>query len=75
MTLLIKNAVVVNEGKSKELDLRIDQGRIEQLGSDINATDADQVIDAGVAAMAVQVGRVEALVRLPHRSPGVFGRG
>lgn len=43
---LIKNARIVNEGKTFEGDLRIQDQRISQVGSDLSASDQDHIIDA-----------------------------
>lgn len=43
---LIKNARVVNEGETKELDVRITGERISEMGSELSATPQDKVMDA-----------------------------
>src|SRR6478672_6552962 len=43
---LIVNARLVNEGREFDGDLRFDGGRIEQIGSDLSAREAENVIDA-----------------------------
>lgn len=43
---LIKNARIVNEGKTFEGDLRIQDQRISQVGSDLSASDQDHIVDA-----------------------------
>ncbi|RLP52419.1 MAG: dihydroorotase [Ketobacter sp.] len=45
-SLLITNALVVNEGTLRELDVYIDDGRIAKLGADLSSQPADRVIDA-----------------------------
>jgi dihydroorotase len=42
---LLQNAHIVNEGKISSGDIRIKQGRIDQIASQISATPADTVID------------------------------
>jgi dihydroorotase len=44
---LIRNARMVNEGQITEGDLLIRDGRIEQIGGDLGAASATQVLDAG----------------------------
>lgn len=44
-SILIKNAQIVNEGKTKTADIYINQGRIEQIDGVIDR-DADELIDA-----------------------------
>ena len=46
MTTLILNAKVVNENSVKETDLLIKNGRIEELGSNLQHTKAAKVVDA-----------------------------
>lgn len=43
---LIKNALIVNEGKEFEADLRIKNGRIDQVSSSITALPEDCIVDA-----------------------------
>ncbi|ODN42287.1 dihydroorotase [Piscirickettsia litoralis] len=45
-TILITNATIINEGKATEADLFIKNGRIDQIGSDLNHKPAKQIIDA-----------------------------
>ena len=45
-TTLIKNALVVNEGKAEELDVRIKDDRIAAISSILTASNNDKVIDA-----------------------------
>ena len=42
---LLQNAQIVNEGKISSGDIRIKNGRIDQIASQISATPADTVID------------------------------
>ena len=44
-SLLIKEVLLVNEGRTCECDVLIRNGRIQQLASNINATKSDQVIE------------------------------
>ncbi|MBL4583249.1 MAG: dihydroorotase [Pseudomonadales bacterium] len=44
--LLISNATVVNEGKIEQLDIVIDQGRIDQIGPDLQNVPTKAQIDA-----------------------------
>ena len=45
-TILIVNANIVNEGRIQQLDVLIKNGRFEKIASNINAEEADEVIDA-----------------------------
>ena len=45
-TILIKEALLVNEGQTQTADVLIKNGRIEQIGQQITANQA-QVIEAG----------------------------
>ncbi|MBL4794880.1 MAG: dihydroorotase [Pseudomonadales bacterium] len=45
-SLLITNALVINENKQSELDIFIEQGRISKIGPDLSSLKADKVIDA-----------------------------
>ena len=45
-SLIITNAKVVNEGRITEADVLIRAGRIDRLGSELAAGEADQVLDA-----------------------------
>lgn len=45
-SILIKNAVLVNEGVVRELDVRITGTRIEQIAADITAQVNDEIVDA-----------------------------
>lgn len=46
MSLLIKNAYIVNEGKVIESDIRVKGQRIERIATDLSALPEDTVIDA-----------------------------
>ncbi|WP_415899592.1 dihydroorotase [Neptuniibacter sp. QD48_11] len=43
---LIKNAIIINEGEQREVDLRIKDQRIDLIAADIDAKATDTVIDA-----------------------------
>lgn len=45
-TLLIVNALTVNEGRSIHQDVRIRDGRIDAVGGDLSAKSVDRVLDA-----------------------------
>lgn len=47
MSTLIVNARLVNEGREFDGDLRIEAGRIAQIGSGLSARDGETVVDAG----------------------------
>ena len=64
--ILIKNARMVNEGQVREGDLLIRKGRIERIGGEIAADDA-QVIDA--AGLTLMPGMIDDQVHF--REPGV----
>jgi dihydroorotase len=68
--ILIKNANLVNEGKTSEGDLLIVDGRIAQVGRDIPATNA-QVIDA--EGNYLLPGMIDSQVHF--REPGVTHKG
>ena len=42
---LLKNAVIVNEGKKQNGDVYIKEGKIERIGSDITVSEAHELID------------------------------
>ena len=44
--MLIKGAVVVNEGKTQALDVRIEKGKITSLQPDITQEDGEEVVMA-----------------------------
>ncbi|WP_348760688.1 dihydroorotase [uncultured Salinisphaera sp.] len=44
--LLIKNATLINEGQRQQADLRVADGRIDQIARQISARDNDTVIEA-----------------------------
>ena len=45
-SLLIKDALLVNEGRTRECDVLVRRGRLQQIASNIAATNSDQVIEA-----------------------------
>ena len=45
-SIVIKNALIVNEGAIKESDLRIQGQYIERIDNDIETLASDQIIDA-----------------------------
>src|SRR5688572_23728297 len=69
--LLILNATVVNEGRKREADILIRNGRIEQIGSGLSASQGDQVIDA--AGKLLLPGMIDDQVHF--REPGLTHKG
>ena len=69
-TTLIKNAIIVNEGKQMQLDLLIAGDRIARIDKDISAADAN-VIDA--AGMFLIPGAIDDQVHF--REPGLTHKG
>ena len=67
---LIKNAIIVNEGKQMQLDLLIEGDRIARIDKDISAADAN-VIDA--AGMFLIPGAIDDQVHF--REPGLTHKG
>ena len=47
-SILIANALIVNEGRSHHQDLLIHNDRIEAIGGDLSGKKADRVVDADV---------------------------
>jgi len=70
-SILIVNARVVNEGSVRELDLLIDDGRIEAIGSDLSGRGCDQVLDA--AGKVLLPGMIDDQVHF--REPGLTHKG
>ena len=68
---LIVNARLVNEGQVLEGDLRIEQGRIAQIGSGLAASDGEQVVDA--AGRWLLPGMIDDQVHF--REPGLTHKG
>ncbi|MFD2167689.1 dihydroorotase [Thalassotalea euphylliae] len=69
--VLFKNALVVNEGKVSEVDVRIVGERIEKIASAITATDSDEVIDA--SGKYLLPGMIDDQVHF--REPGLTHKG
>jgi dihydroorotase len=67
---LIKNAIIVNEGKQMQLDLLIEVDRIARIDKDITAADAN-IIDA--AGMFLIPGAIDDQVHF--REPGLTHKG
>lgn len=69
--LLILNATVVNEGRIREADVLIRNGRIEHIGRGLRAEGSDQVIDAG--GKLLLPGMIDDQVHF--REPGLTHKG
>ncbi len=70
-SILITNALMVNEGRSSHQDLLIRGGRIEAIGGDLSGRDADRVIDAD--GRALFPGMIDDQVHF--REPGLTHKG
>lgn len=70
-TLLIANALTVNEGSSTYQDLLIRNGRIEAMGANLSAGGADRVVDAD--GRALLPGMIDDQVHF--REPGLTHKG
>jgi len=68
---LIKNALIVNEGKVFEADLRIKNQRIEHIASEIPATPADDIYEAN--GCYLMPGMIDDQVHF--REPGLTHKG
>ncbi|MBT8422028.1 MAG: dihydroorotase [Gammaproteobacteria bacterium] len=68
---LITNARIVNEGSTTEGDVRVSNGRIEQIGSGLSAAAGDHVIDANGAWLLP--GMIDDQVHF--REPGLTQKG
>ena len=68
---LIKNAVIINEGTILEADLRIKNGRIDQIGSELSGQDNERMIDAKGAWL--MPGMIDDQVHF--REPGLVHKG
>ena len=66
-SILILNAVAVNEGKTFETDIYINEGKIQQLGSNLSGMQAENVVDA--AGKHVFPGMIDDQVHF--REPGL----
>lgn len=71
MKILIKNARIVNENQILESDLLIENDLIKKIGKDIDAVDADRVIDA--AGKYLLPGVIDDQVHF--REPGLTHKG
>ncbi|HEX5056360.1 MAG TPA: dihydroorotase [Gammaproteobacteria bacterium] len=69
--LLILNATLVNEGRTWEADVAIQNGRIEHIGSGLKPAQDDQVIDA--AGKLLLPGMIDDQVHF--REPGLTHKG
>ena len=70
-TVLIANALTVNEGRSSHQDVLISNGRIEAIGGDLAGKRADRIIDA--AGRALLPGMIDDQVHF--RQPGLTHKG
>jgi len=70
-TLLIKDARIVNEGRTTEGDVLIRAGRIERVGTGIAADGVDEIIDA--AGLHLLPGFIDDQVHF--REPGLTAKG
>jgi len=70
-TLLIANALTVNEGRSSHRDVLVRNGRIDAIGGDLTGKQADRVIDAGGSALLP--GMIDDQVHF--RQPGLTHKG
>ena len=70
-TLLIANALTVNEGRSSHRDVLVRNGRIDAIGGDLSGKRADRVIDAGGSALLP--GMIDDQVHF--RQPGLTHKG
>lgn len=69
--LLISNATIVNEGRIREADILIRNGRIERIGKGLKAEGSDPVIDAG--GKLLLPGMIDDQVHF--REPGLTHKG
>ncbi|WP_372681254.1 dihydroorotase [Desulfosarcina sp.] len=70
-SILIANALTVNEGRSAHQDLLLRDGRIDAIGGDLTGRGADQVIDAD--GRALLPGMIDDQVHF--REPGLTHKG
>jgi len=70
-TLLITNALMVNEGRSYQGDVFVRDGRIEVIGGDLAGKRADRVVDA--AGLTLIPGMIDDQVHF--RQPGLTHKG
>lgn len=71
LSLLVINGSIVNEGTISEQDILIKDGRIAEIGSNLQSRQADQVIDA--AGKLVMPGMIDDQVHF--REPGLNHKG
>ena len=71
MSILILNGSVINEGEVTQQDLLIENGRISEIGADLQSREASQVIDA--AGKLVMPGMIDDQVHF--REPGLSHKG
>ena len=71
LSILIVNGLLVNEGQQSEQDILIEDGRISQIGADLQSKQASQVIDA--AGKLVIPGMIDDQVHF--REPGLNHKG
>lgn len=70
-SLLIKNALLVNEGETRDADVLIEGERIEKIGSGLSAGNEAEVIDAN--GMLLLPGMIDDQVHF--REPGLTNKG
>ena len=70
-SLLITQANVVNEGQIQQLDVFVQNGRIEKIGTDLSSLKADRVIDA--KGKYLMPGMIDDQVHF--REPGLTHKG
>ncbi|MDL2320987.1 dihydroorotase [Desulfosarcina sp. OttesenSCG-928-B08] len=70
-SILITNATTINEGRSLIQDVRIKDGRIDTLGTDLSARKTDQIIDA--KGLFLLPGMIDDQVHF--REPGLTHKG
>ncbi|BBO69588.1 dihydroorotase [Desulfosarcina alkanivorans] len=70
-TILITNALTINEGTAIHQDLRIRDGRIDAIGGDLSGRGADRVVDAG--GRVLLPGMIDDQVHF--REPGLTHKG
>ncbi|WP_319406328.1 dihydroorotase [uncultured Desulfosarcina sp.] len=71
VSILITNALTVNEGRLNHQDLLIRNGRIEAIGGDLSRKDADRIVDAD--GRALFPGMIDDQVHF--REPGLTHKG
>ena len=71
MSILILNGSIVNEGKISQQDLLVENGRISQIGSDLQSKNAKETIDA--SGKLILPGMIDDQVHF--REPGLSHKG